>query len=590
MRRAHKYTWLLTALIAAPGAVVAAPATAAEPEAPLAVEGFAYPDAAKILTDQGVTLKTGDGNVTLVDCASATGLLRVRSTPQRETCFKATGATGYVSMEVAGAYAIMIDNRTVKATLSTDGTSTSVDLTHKNGWNEVGTGNNQSEAVLLDLAATDGTPVTLPAPEFPAVGSIAIGQAGRAGSRGCTATLVDPKWVLTSAGCFTDTPATLTAGAPAAKSTFTLGSHVSEIVRLAPRTDRDLVMAFLSTPIYDVAPAKLATTAATSGAAVKVAGFGRTATTWGTGHGPRTADQNVTAVTASGLALDAVSSTSAPVCAGDAGAPVLNAAGDIDAVVSRAQQGRCLGTPATRTGTGASADRVDDLGAWVTSTIATSPKRAGSESGGTGRVRYADWDGDGRADLLTVADSGAVHVYLNRGGDGNGGWQDGGQVASGVTKDMSRVRFADWDGDGKADYIVIQLSGAVGVFLNRGGDGHGGWQDWGQVASGVTSDLTRIRFADIDGDGKADYDIVNTDGSVTAYINKGGDGHDGWSIRSKITNGATTNQNLVHFADLTGEGNADYLLIDGTTRAYAYNGGDDLGGAWINLGQIAGAL
>ncbi|MFB7667755.1 FG-GAP-like repeat-containing protein, partial [Kitasatospora sp. NPDC056138] len=103
---------------------------------------------------------------------------------------------------------------------------------------------------------------------------------------------------------------------------------------------------------------------------------------------------------------------------------------------------------------------------------------AGTESG-SGRVRFADWDGDGRADYIVVNDDGSVHVYLNRGGDGHGGWVDDGVVATGMTTDKSRVRFADWDGDSRADYIVINPDGKVHVMLNRGGDGHGGWQDAG---------------------------------------------------------------------------------------------------------------
>ncbi|MFI9782034.1 hypothetical protein ACIHEI_00785 [Kitasatospora sp. NPDC051984] len=68
--------------------------------------------------------------------------------------------------------------------------------------------------------------------------------------------------------------------------------------------------------------------------------------------------------------------------------------------------------------------------------------------------------------------------------------------------------------------------------------------------------------------------------------NQGGDGRGGWATRAKIATGTTTDQNTVHFADVTGDGHADYLVVNGPTTAFAYNGGDDAGG-WINLGQIA---
>ncbi|MFF0389070.1 FG-GAP-like repeat-containing protein [Kitasatospora sp. NPDC004615] len=266
--------------------------------------------------------------------------------------------------------------------------------------------------------------------------------------------------------------------------------------------------------------------------------------------------------------------------------------------------------------------------------------RAGTEAGGAGRARFADFDGDGKADYIVVEDSGAVRVFLNKGGDGHGGWQDLGQVATGLTSDKSRVRFADFDGDGKADYLVIQPGGAVNVFLNKGGDGRGGWQDYGQVASGttsnpdqvrfadfdgdgradyvtigddgavnvflnrggdghggwnvqgkvaggVTTDRSRVRLADVTGDGRADYNVINPDGSITSYTNNGGDTHGGWTLRPKIAAGLTTDQNTVHLADITGDARADYLIVNGPTRAFANNGGDDTGGGWTDLGQIA---
>ncbi|WP_380282170.1 FG-GAP-like repeat-containing protein [Kitasatospora purpeofusca] len=206
------------------------------------------------------------------------------------------------------------------------------------------------------------------------------------------------------------------------------------------------------------------------------------------------------------------------------------------------------------------------------------------------KVRFADFDGDGRADYI-VFNGGAVNVWLNNGGDGHGGWIHYGQVTTGATSDPDQVRFADFTGDGKADYIITQAGGNVGVFQNNGGDGHGGWSDLGQVAGGVTDDRSRIRWADVDGDGKADYNIINLDGAVTTYINKGGDGHGGWYLRPRIITGTTTDQNLVNFADVNGDNRVDYLVTNGPTTARLSNGGDDFATpGWIDWGQILPAV
>lgn len=207
------------------------------------------------------------------------------------------------------------------------------------------------------------------------------------------------------------------------------------------------------------------------------------------------------------------------------------------------------------------------------------------------RVRFADWDGDGRADYIVINPDGKVHVMLNRGGDGHGGWQDAGIVAQGTTTNPDQVRFADIDGDGRTDYVTIADNGAVSAYLNRGGDTSGGWVADGQIATGVTSDRSRVRFADIDGDGRADYVVLNPDGSVTAYVNNGGDGHGGWTLRSKIASGVTTNQNLVDFADWNGDGLADYLVTNGPTNAFMNNGGEDVRNpGWIDWGQVAAGV
>jgi lysophospholipase L1-like esterase len=216
---------------------------------------------------------------------------------------------------------------------------------------------------------------------------------------------------------------------------------------------------------------------------------------------------------------------------------------------------------------------------------------AGTEAG-TGKVRWADFDGDGRMDYLTVASSGAVSAFLNRGGDGRGGWSPLGQIATGLTTDASRVRFADYDGDGKADYLVIGTNGAVQAYLNRGGDGRGGWLVLGQIAAGTTTDASSVRFADLDGDRRADYSVIGTDGSVQAYLNRGGDGRGGWLLLGKVATGLTSNAAQVSFADFTGDGNADYLLGDLSTNAaivYSWAGGDGHGG-WIDQGRVASGV
>ncbi|MEU2603049.1 hypothetical protein [Streptomyces hirsutus] len=49
-----------------------------------------------------------------------------------------------------------------------------------------------------------------------------------------------------------------------------------------------------------------------------------------------------------------------------------------------------------------------------------------------------------------------------------------------------------------------------------------GWISRGQIASGVDGGV-EIRWADLDGDGRDDYLLIDSRGKVDAYLNRGGD-------------------------------------------------------------------
>ncbi|WP_143671046.1 FG-GAP repeat domain-containing protein, partial [Streptomyces sp. b84] len=112
------------------------------------------------------------------------------------------------------------------------------------------------------------------------------------------------------------------------------------------------------------------------------------------------------------------------------------------------------------------------------------------------------------------------------------------QIASGVGATGDQVRFGDVNGDGFADYLLLEPNGAVSAWVNKGGTGTAGWSAAGVIAKGGTGGTgDQVRFADVNGDRRSDYLVVTANGSVTAWLNNGGDGAGGWSSAGQIASG-----------------------------------------------------
>ncbi|MEV7026349.1 trypsin-like serine protease, partial [Kitasatospora sp. NPDC093558] len=252
-------------------ATFSSPATAAAPALSAPVEDFSYPDAAKILADRGITLKSGDGHIVLADCASGPGLVHLysRVLNPSEVCFRITDRTASLSMEIPQVYLIKGDDHAVKATLNTEGKVTSVDL-DKNTWKAVGEGTATNATTLLQLNATDG-PAASTASAFPAIGRITVGQPGEPAAHGCTGTLVAAQWVLTTKSCLGILPSD--PPQPASwfrnrQSTATFGAHSLTVTGWTTQPDRDVALARLASPIADITPAAIGTAPATVGQSV----------------------------------------------------------------------------------------------------------------------------------------------------------------------------------------------------------------------------------------------------------------------------------------------------------------------------------
>ncbi|MFZ3474898.1 hypothetical protein ACODT3_01540 [Streptomyces sp. 4.24] len=102
-----------------------------------AIEDFGYPHADRILAERGITLKRGDGHILLADCGSAADQLEVWSRANDKICFRATGTTGYLALEIPAVFAIKGNSYSTHVDMVTGDEEKTYDV-NKNAWTPVG--------------------------------------------------------------------------------------------------------------------------------------------------------------------------------------------------------------------------------------------------------------------------------------------------------------------------------------------------------------------------------------------------------------------------------------------------------------------
>ncbi|WP_416966799.1 FG-GAP-like repeat-containing protein [Streptomyces sp. 4F14] len=207
------------------------------------------------------------------------------------------------------------------------------------------------------------------------------------------------------------------------------------------------------------------------------------------------------------------------------------------------------------------------------------------EAASSSNIRLADIDGDGRDDFLyllgSFSDSTLVDVWLNNSeGDGRPSWGEKSTLVIPMEDaKFDHIRFADVNGDGRDDVLRVGDTGEVHAYFNTPASGSSTptWKEklsWAPGVNGAT--LANLQFADVDNDNKADYLMVGADGSVHAYLNKGGKDAGGFERHLNFANASHYSREYIQFRDISGDGKADYLVVyrGGAVRAWLNRGGN----------------
>ncbi len=189
------------------------------------------------------------------------------------------------------------------------------------------------------------------------------------------------------------------------------------------------------------------------------------------------------------------------------------------------------------------------------------------------QLRIADIDGDGEPDCVQVDLNGHVAVQV---------WDDTKPVGdkicgkpydiptnvsgTGQIASTTNISFADIDGDGLMDYVLTDQYGAARVWFNRPKNTIYNkppsiWWAPTQAAPASATSPRQFRWADLNGDGKADLILITADGGANAWLNVGLNVSGEVVLHNigTIASAKDVPPADVQFIDVNGDGKADFV-------------------------------
>ncbi|MDT7788346.1 MAG: hypothetical protein QOF58_6765 [Pseudonocardiales bacterium] len=201
------------------------------------------------------------------------------------------------------------------------------------------------------------------------------------------------------------------------------------------------------------------------------------------------------------------------------------------------------------------------------------------------------WPGsqrNGKADLVRANENGSLTAWQNNGVLEGGSWGAPAFAGNAGTTENLRLKYGDLNGDGKADLLLVGADGVMTAWQNNAALG-GSWSSPVTVGNAGGGDATRVRLADLNGDNKADLVVVNMNGSLTAWQNNGVLEGGSWSAPVTAGNAGTTDQSQVRFGDLNGDGRADLVTVAPNGVMTGWLNNNALGGSWSAPAGIGNA-
>ncbi len=203
------------------------------------------------------------------------------------------------------------------------------------------------------------------------------------------------------------------------------------------------------------------------------------------------------------------------------------------------------------------------------------------------RVVY--WDADDRKDLLIGQSDGKIKLFLNVGTDDAPTFDSGAFVQVGLPGLKTDIDVgaratpstADWNNDGRKDLVSGAYDGKIHIFLNEGTDTEPDFrsQTFAQADGAdlvVPSNRSSPVVGDLDDDGRKDLLTGNTNGQLLLYHNVGSDADPSFSGYSHVEADDVpidlpgTPRSRPFVCDWNDDGLLDILIGSGDGRVHLY--------------------
>ncbi|MDM3856987.1 MAG: FG-GAP-like repeat-containing protein, partial [Aphanizomenon gracile PMC649.10] len=182
-----------------------------------------------------------------------------------------------------------------------------------------------------------------------------------------------------------------------------------------------------------------------------------------------------------------------------------------------------------------------------------------------GSVAWADYNGDGKQDFLLTGWLGSGYISKLYKNTGNGFTEDTTVSLPGVD---GSVAWADYNGDGKQDFLLTGYTGSGDVSKLYKNTGNGFTEDTTVSLPGLSSGS--VDWADYNGDGKQDFLLTGYTGfyaTLKLYKNTGNGFTEDTTVSSP---GAFSNS--VDWVDYNGDDKQDLLFIGDVSKLYKNTG------------------